>query len=225
MTNLTRAVPANTPRPVASWVKTIGPIFDLLDHEPHREREKGGGRERVWERRRRGREKMKWGMWGPVISEVLLRLYGLGLWPNDPIWGCLQVRGWSVKVVTEISLKEELKVIYESQIYPRWKSPWNLYPRWFETFLSSWILFQGNLMIGSRILDKGWGRRITNIYESCYLHIKCFPTNSLAALMWRWYMNSEQTTLQLIVESSGRCEMGQGEAPRTKFTCVWYRWY
>ena len=62
---------------------------------------------------------MKWGMWGSVISEVLLRLYGLGLWPNNPIQGCLQVRGWSVKVVTEISLKEELKVIYESQIYPR----------------------------------------------------------------------------------------------------------
>ena len=62
---------------------------------------------------------MKWGMWGPVFSKVLLRLYGLGLWPNDLIRGCLQVRGWSVKVVTEISLKEELKVIYESQIYQR----------------------------------------------------------------------------------------------------------
>ena len=53
-------------------------------------------------------------MWRPVISGVLLRLYGLDLWPNDPIQGCKQVRGWSTKVVTEISLKEELKVIYES---------------------------------------------------------------------------------------------------------------
>ena len=34
-------------------------------------------------------------------------------------------------------------------------------------------------------------------------------------------MNSEQAALQLKVESSGRCEMGQGEAPRTKFTRVW----
>ena len=58
-------------------------------------------------------------MWRPVFSGVLLRLYGLDLWPNDPIQGCQQVQGWSTKVVTKISLKEELKVIYESQIYPR----------------------------------------------------------------------------------------------------------
>ena len=98
-------------------------------------------------------------------------------------------------------------------------SPQNLYLRWFETFLSSWILSQGNLMMNSWILDKGWGRRITNIYENCYLYIKCSPANSLTALMWRWYLNSEQAALQLVVESSGRCEMGQGEAPITKF--IW----
>ena len=44
-------------------------------------------------------------MWGPVISGVLLRLYGLGLQPNDPI------RGWSVKVIMGVALTEELKVI------------------------------------------------------------------------------------------------------------------
>ena len=27
-------------------------------------------------------------LWGPVASGVLLRLYGLGLWPDDPIRGC-----------------------------------------------------------------------------------------------------------------------------------------
>ena len=64
--------------------------------------------------------------------------------------------------------------------------------------------FKGTLWQESRILDKGWGRRITNIYKSCYLHIKCFLANSLAALMWRWYLNSEQAALQLVVESSGR---------------------
>ena len=58
-------------------------------------------------------------LWGPIIFGVLLRLYGLGLWPNDLIRECYQVRGRSTKVVTEIALKEELKVIYESQIYPR----------------------------------------------------------------------------------------------------------
>ena len=45
--------------------------------------------------------------------------------------------------------------------------------------------FKGTLWQGGRILDKGWGWRITNICKSCYLHIKCFPTNSLAVLMWR----------------------------------------
>ena len=68
-------------------------------------------------------------------------------------------------------------------------------------------------MTESWTLDKGWGRRITNIYESCYLHIKCFPANSLAALMWRWYLNSERAALQLVVESSGRCEMGRKKLP------------
>ena len=49
-------------------------------------------------------------LWGPVISGVLLRLYGMGLLPNDPIRGHWQVRGWSVKVITGVALKEELKV-------------------------------------------------------------------------------------------------------------------
>ena len=55
--------------------------------------------------------------------------------------------------------------------------------------------FKGTLWQGGQILDKGWERRITNICKSCYLHIKCFPANSLAALMWRWYMNSKQSSL------------------------------
>ena len=47
-------------------------------------------------------------MWGPVVLRVLLRLYGLGLWPNDSI------RGRSTKVIMEIALKEGLKIIYGS---------------------------------------------------------------------------------------------------------------
>ena len=50
-------------------------------------------------------------LWGPVISRVLLRLYGMGLRPNDPIQGYWQVRGWSVKVITRVVLTKELKVI------------------------------------------------------------------------------------------------------------------
>ena len=50
-------------------------------------------------------------LWEPVISGVLLRLYGMGLRPNDPIRGYWQVWGWSVKVIMEVALTEELKVI------------------------------------------------------------------------------------------------------------------
>ena len=52
-------------------------------------------------------------MWGPVVSGVLLRLNGLGLWPNDPIQGRCQIRRQSTKVVVEMALQEELKVIYD----------------------------------------------------------------------------------------------------------------
>ena len=40
--------------------------------------------------------------------------------------------------------------------------------------------------------------------EYCYPRIKCCPANSLAALMWRWCLNSEQATLQLRMEGSRR---------------------
>ena len=51
-------------------------------------------------------------MWGPVISGVLFRLNGLGLWPNDPVRGRRHVRGQSTTVEAEMALQEELKVIY-----------------------------------------------------------------------------------------------------------------
>ena len=106
-------------------------------------------------------------------------------------------------------MKEELKVIWVSNL-SEVKSHlgtfiWGgLKPSYHLEYL-----FQGNLITGSQILDKGWGRRITNIYENCYLHIKCSPANSLAALMWRGYLNNEQTALQLVVESSGRSSQNQ----------------
>ena len=148
-------------------------------------------------------------LWGSVISGVLFGLNGLGLWPIEPIWGCRHIWGRSTKVEVEMTLQEELKVIYDRP-KPIWgeKSPRNIYPRWFETSLASWILFYENLVTRGQILDKGWGRMITNICKSCYLHIKCFSANSLAALIWRRYLNSEQAALQLVVEGSGRCEMG-----------------
>ena len=45
-------------------------------------------------------------MWVPAISGVLLRLYGMGLQPNDLIWE------QSTKMVMEIALREGLKIIY-----------------------------------------------------------------------------------------------------------------
>ena len=52
-------------------------------------------------------------LWGPVISRVLFRLNGLGLWPNDPIRGRRHVRGQLTKVEMEMAFHEELKVIYD----------------------------------------------------------------------------------------------------------------
>ena len=52
-------------------------------------------------------------MWGPVISGVLFRLNGLGLWPIDLVQGCRYIQGWSTKVEVEMTLQEELKVIYD----------------------------------------------------------------------------------------------------------------
>ena len=81
-------------------------------------------------------------MWGPAVSEVLFGLNGLSLWPIDPVRGCEHIQGWSTKVEVEMALQEELKVVYDRPKPIRGeKLPWNIYSRWFETFLTSWILF------------------------------------------------------------------------------------
>ena len=81
-------------------------------------------------------------LWGPVVSGVLCGLNGLGLWPIDPIQECRHIRGWSTKVEVEMALQEELKVVYNRPKPVRGeKLPRNIYLRWFETFLTSWILF------------------------------------------------------------------------------------
>ena len=81
-------------------------------------------------------------MWGPVVSGVLCGLNGLGLWPIDLVRGCRYIRGWSTKVEVEMELQEELKVVYDRLKPVRGeKLPRNIYPRWFETLLTFWILF------------------------------------------------------------------------------------
>ena len=47
-------------------------------------------------------------------------------------------------------------------------------------------------------------KRQTNIYNYSYLRINCLSTNSLAVLMWRWYLNSNEAALQLPIGSSRR---------------------
>ena len=52
-------------------------------------------------------------MWGPIISRVLFRLNGPGLWSNDLVRGHKYIRGRSTKVEMEMTLQEELKCIYD----------------------------------------------------------------------------------------------------------------
>ena len=52
-------------------------------------------------------------MWGPIISRVLFRLNGPGLWSNDSVRGHKYIRGRSTKVEMEMTLQEELKCIYD----------------------------------------------------------------------------------------------------------------
>ena len=86
-------------------------------------------------------KKRKRKVWEPVVSGVLFRLNGLGQWPNDLVRGRRHVRGRSTKVKAEIALQEELKVTYNRLKLVRGeKSPRKGFPRWFETFLSPWIL-------------------------------------------------------------------------------------
>ena len=81
-------------------------------------------------------------LWKPVVSGVLFRLNGLGLWLNDPVRGRRHIRGRSTKVEVEIALQEELKVIYNRPKPIRGgKSPRKRSLMWFESFLSLWILF------------------------------------------------------------------------------------
>ena len=77
-------------------------------------------------------------MWGPVVSGVLFGLNGLGLWPIDLVRGCRHIRERSTNVEVEMALQEGLKVIYDRPKPIRGeRSPWNIYPRWFETVLAS----------------------------------------------------------------------------------------
>ena len=55
---------------------------------------------------------------------------------------------------------------------------------------------------------------MTNIWGCCHLRIKCLPANLLAALMWRWYLNSERAAFQLRMEGSRE---GEGDDERGRW--------
>ena len=67
--------------------------------------------------------------------EILFRLKGLGLWPNNPVRGRGHIRGQSVTKEMKIVLREEVKCIYSGPKCIRGEcSSRNFCPRWLETF-------------------------------------------------------------------------------------------
>ena len=72
-----------------------------------------------------------------------------------------------------------------------------------ETYQSLRVTSRTNLatewMRKYQIKDK---REKNKYLGYCYLRIKCCPANPLAALMWRWCLNSEHAALQLRMEGS-----------------------
>ena len=71
---------------------------------------------------------------GQLNPEVLFRLRGLGLWPNNPVRGREYIRGQSVKEEMKIVLWEEVKYIYGGPNCIRGEySSRNFCPRWLET--------------------------------------------------------------------------------------------
>ena len=64
-------------------------------------------------------------------------------------------------------------------------------PRWLEPSyhpgFSLKLHYNGESGIGQGISKEG--QQVSS--KSCYLYIKCLPPNSLATLMWRWYLNSD----------------------------------
>ena len=72
-----------------------------------------------------------------LTPEVLFKLRGLGLWPNNPVRGREHIRGQPVKEKMKIVLWEEVKYIYgePNRIWGECSSR-NFCPRWLETFSS-----------------------------------------------------------------------------------------
>ena len=129
---------------------------------------------------------------GPLRSGLV------GLWP---IRGCILVRGG--QVMRQLPERGGGSQYHESRVphsskdttllgssHSRTVRPWLGY-NWTSELCHHWR--RDNRL---RIKKK----RQTNIYNHSCLLIDYPPTNSLAALMWRWYLNSKQAA-----GSSRRC--------------------
>ena len=82
--------------------------------------------------------------------------------------------------------EDEIRIVYDSPKYVLGeKSSRRHIPEMTKTVLSSQTFFKVISQRGVRHWISDEQRKATSIFKSCYLHIKCSPTNSLAALMWR----------------------------------------
>ena len=91
-----------------------------------------------------------------------------------------------IKVIMGRKSEEEIKIVFDSLKYVRSeKSSWRRESEVIKTFLSSWTFFKVISQWGVRYWIRDEQMEATSIFKSYYLHIKCPPTNSLAALMWR----------------------------------------
>ena len=59
-------------------------------------------------------------------------------------------------------------------------------------------------------------KRQTNIYNYSCLRINCLSTNSLTALMWRWYLNSKEAAVKFQEALDGT----ERNLPNPTYTCV-----
>ena len=164
-----------------------------------------------------------WNCGGRIVTEIIkVKLIGPLAHPRmqiclrRPISGC-----WGNQTKGRVNITKG-----EFSIRPRTKSFSAVWIQgWSECHLVTNV-FRSYITTKGGVRDlRVRKKRKTNIYNNSCLRINCLLTNSLAALMWRWCLNNDEATLQLLVGGSRRCEMGQKEIPWTQPTRVWWKWY
>ena len=141
---------------------------------------------------------------GPVVCVCVCIYIYLA---ECPIWGHLVVWG-QVNAVMEVRISEWRNGVYSwgSRKVVRGGMPHRLS----EAEVRRCGLLSRNNVLGNSI-DKDTHHESTRkkevmkyLKESCYHRIECSAANSLAALMWKWYLN-RIFNFQLLLETSGMC--------------------